>query len=131
MACSHGGPYRAGMGGRGAAVRDGLVGAGYVALCAGLAVLVVRRVEPTVVTPALLVLLLPLAAVVFVVAFNVVAATDGVLLENWVGALAFVVLVAVAAGLQAWMVRTTARNWRTSDAEMRTAPVSGGPDSGC
>ena len=118
------------MGGRAAAVRDGLVGAGYVALCAGLAVLVVRGVAPTLVTPVLLVLLLPLAAVVFVVALDVVAATDGVLLSHGAGALAFVVLVAVTAGLQAWTVRTMARNWRASDVEMRPGPVPGGADPG-
>lgn len=110
--------------------RGGLVaGALYTACCTVLAALVAVGTAPTVATPALLLLLLPAAIVPFGIALNLLMLAEGALEVPWVQ-LALVLLVAVSAGLQAWMFRTMARNWRTPDAEIRPAPVSGGAATG-
>ena len=83
----------------------------YVALCTGLAALWVVGVEPTVTLPALLALLLPAAIVVFAIPLNVLFVAEGFPSDSWAWPLAFVILVAVLAGLQVWMFRTVARNW--------------------
>jgi uncharacterized integral membrane protein len=96
----------------------------YVTLCIGLAALWVVGVAPTVTLPALLALLLPAAIVVFAIPLNVLFVAEGFPSDSWAWPLAFVVLVAVLAGLQVWMFRTVARTWRSPEPEMRRAPVT-------
>jgi hypothetical protein len=101
----------------------------YVVLCAGLATLLVLDVASTLAFVAVLVLLFPAGMVVFAIAVNVVYSLDG-LPDSWVWEPDFVLLVVVLAGLQAWMFRTMARNWRRTDVEMRPTPVTTGADTG-
>jgi ethanolamine transporter EutH len=105
------------------------IGALYVLLCAGLAALVVLGTAPSLAVPALVLLLLPAAIVPFGIVLNLVFLAEG-FPDSWVWQVAFVVLVAVLAGLQTWMFRTMARNWHASGGEMRRKPLTTAADTG-
>jgi hypothetical protein len=104
------------------------IGAFYVLLCAGLAALVVLGTAPGLAVPALVILLLPAAIVPFGIVLNLVFLAEG--FHGLVWQAAFVVLVAVLAGLQAWMFRTMARNWHASGGEMRHEPLTTAAETG-
>ena len=106
-----------------------LTGLLYVALCTGLATLLVLEIAPTVAFPTLLVLMLPAGIVLFAVAMNIVVVVDGLPMGS-AGQLAFVAFVTVVALLQMWMFRTIARYWRRSDPDTRRQPVTAAPVSG-
>ena len=106
-----------------------LIGLLYVALCTGLATLLVLGIAPTVAFPTLLVLMLPAGIVPFAVAMNIVFVVDGLPMGS-AGQLAFVSFVAAVALLQMWMFRTIARYWRRSDPDLRPEPVTATPVSG-
>ena len=105
-----------------------LLGAAYVLLCTGLATSVVRGIAPTWSFCGLLVLLLPFSIVGFAFLLNAIALADDGLTAGWTGT--FVATVAVLAVLQAWALRTMARNWRQADVEMRLRPGTTGADAG-
>jgi hypothetical protein len=90
------------------------VGATYVLLCTGLAVLVTQGIAPTWSFFALLLLLLPFSIVGFALVVNGLVLADEAF--SSAGALAFVVLVAVLAWLQTRIFRVVARNWRARPA---------------
>ena len=99
----------------------------YVALCTGLATLVVAGTAPTLALPLLLALLLPAAIIPFGIVLNLVFLAEG-FPEGWAWQPAFVLFTAALAVLQVWLFRAMARNWR--GAEMRRTPVSSAADTG-
>ena len=101
-----------------------LIGGLYTATCTGLALLVALGNAPTFAGPALLILMLPAAIVPFgIVLTPLLFAPEG-LFDSSAWSVAFVVFVAVLAGLQAWMFDTMARNWHGTEPEVRQEPLT-------
>ena len=87
----------------------------------GLATLIVLEIAPPMSFVALLLLLLPFAILCFALVVNGLFLLGDDVGTGWT--VAFVLAVAVLAGLQVWSFRVMARNWRT-------AGTDPGPDLG-
>ena len=102
------------------------VGALYVALCTGLAVLVTQGTAPVLSMVALIVLMLPVSIVGFAVVVNVLflVVDSGSESQGWM--VGFVVCVAAMAWLQVRIVRNT----RAAPAEMHLERATSARDTG-
>ncbi len=118
-------PYRARMTAPDVGLRRVPIGELYVALSAGLAMVVALGGAPPTALLALFLLMLPAAIVPFSIAVNVVFLAEGFPSDGWAWQLAFVLLVAVLAWLQMRMFRTIARNWHSPEPGLRREPVTG------